>query len=236
MVEVVALLLALVIVPLTGGSFRRLAKLEFDAPGLLFTGLAIQIVVEFTPLVPESRADDVGFALLLASYVLILSFGLLNLRITGMSIIVIGISLNVLVISLNQGMPYRVTAGDGRETSAKHRPERHDDMLKVLDDRIIIPGPLEETASFGDLILALGIINVAYRGSRRVRRTARVSRGPARGAADGNGDTPAETTTRTAPVGFAPALDPPVGRGAPSPTIDLVSADRPERAGSATRS
>jgi Family of unknown function (DUF5317) len=223
MVEVVALILALVIVPLTGGSFRRLARLEFDAPGLLFAGLAIQIVVEFTPLVPESRADDVGFALLLASYVLILSFGLLNLRITGMSIIVIGISLNVLVIALNQGMPYRVTVGDGRETSAKHRPERPDDVLTVLDDRIVIPGPLEETVSFGDLILALGIVNVAYRGSRRVRRSARVS--------------PAETPARSDSAFSAP---PPPGtvdgnRTAPR-HVDLVAVDPAERARSGTRS
>lgn len=220
MVEVVALILALVIVPLTGGSFRRLSNLEFEAPGLLFAGLAIQVGVEFTPVIPESRADDLGFALLLASYVLILSFGLLNLRITGMSIIVIGISLNVLVIALNQGMPYRVTAGDGLETSAKHRPEREGDLLTVLDDRIIVPGPLEEAVSFGDLILALGIVNVAYRGSRRVRRTARVSREQS------------NELTDTAPTPLVPAR----AGSTTVPHIDLVSAERPEPVRSGTSS
>jgi hypothetical protein len=224
MVEVVALLLALLIVPITSGSFRRLSRLEFDSPGLLFTGLAIQVVVEFTPLIPESRADDLGFALLLGSYVLILSFGLLNLRITGMSIIVIGISLNVLVIALNQGMPYRVTAGDGLETSAKHRPERDDDMLKILDDRIIIPGPLEETVSFGDLILAVGIVNVAYSGSRRARRGAR----PHRPASEPHFASVAETDT-----GPTPRI--PVPNGATASQIDLVSAEQPEPVRSGTR-
>lgn len=229
MVEVVALLLALVIVPVTGGSFRRLSRLEFDAPGLLFTGLAIQVVVQFTPLIPESRTDDVGFALLLGSYVLILSFGLLNLRITGMSIIVIGISLNVLVIALNQGMPYRVTAGDGLETSAKHRPEREDDMLKILGDRIIIPGPLAQAASFGDLILALGIVNVAYSGSRRVRRSSRVSRVPSEPDFDS-----AARSAATADTGPTPRIPLP-SNGATAPQIDLVSAEQAEPVRSGNR-
>jgi hypothetical protein len=219
MVEVVALVLALVIVPLTGGSFRRLARLEFEAPWLLFAGLAIQVVVEFTPAIPESRVDDVGFALLLASYVLILAFGVLNLRITGMSIVVIGIALNVLVIALNQGMPYRVTRGEERETSAKHRPERVGDLLTGLDDRITIPGPLEETASFGDLILAMGIVNVAYRGSRRVRRSARATR-----------DEPDLMDTAATPLATAH------GNGAAPGHIDLVSAEEPDRVRSGVRS
>ena len=147
MVEVVALVLALVLVPITGGSFKRLARLDFEAPWLLFVGLGIQLVLELPPIVPASRADDVGFALLLASYVAILSFGILNIRITGMAVVTIGIALNVLVIALNQGMPYRAPEGTTLETTVKHRPERHSDILTVLDDRIIVPGPLGESVS-----------------------------------------------------------------------------------------
>lgn len=179
MVEVGALLLALVLVPLTGGSFKRLGMLEFDSPWMLFVGLGLQLVLELTPVVPESRADDLGFALLLASYALILSFCLLNLRITGMSVVTIGIALNVLVIGLNQGMPYRVPAGDKLETTVKHRPERRDDLLTVLDDRIVVPGPLSQSVSFGDLIIAAGIVNVTFRASRRGRRDRRVTGEPA---------------------------------------------------------
>jgi len=172
MVEVVALVLALVLVPLTGGSFKRLARIEFEAPWLLFVGLGIQLVLQLTSVIPESRADDLGFALLLGSYALILSFGVLNLRITGMSVVTIGIALNVVVIALNQGMPYKAPEGTKLETTVKHRPERSGDLLTILDDRIIVPGPLEESVSFGDLILAVGIIDVTFRASRRVRRTA----------------------------------------------------------------
>jgi hypothetical protein len=172
-VEVVALVVALVLVPITGGSYKRLARLEFEAPWLLFAGLGIQIVISATSLVPASRADDVGFALLLASYVLILAFGVLNLRVTGMTVITIGIALNVLVIALNQGMPYVAPQGSNLETTVKHRPERENDVLTVLDDHIDVPGPLGESVSYGDLIIAVGIVDLAFRGSRRARRSSR---------------------------------------------------------------
>ena len=219
MVEVVALVLALVLVPLTGGSFKRLARLEFEAPWLLFVGLGIQLVVELTPIVPASRADDVGFALLLVSYVAILSFGVLNVRITGMSVVTIGIALNVLVIALNQGMPYRAPEGTKLETTVKHRPERKEDLLTVLDDRIVVPGPLEESVSFGDLILAVGIIDVTFRASRRVRRTAR---------------TPATRNPdlETLPTPVVPAF----ANGRASTHIDLVTAAEPDRMPSGSRS
>jgi hypothetical protein len=219
MVEVVALVLALVLVPLTGGSFKRLARLDFEAPWLLFVGLGIQLVVELTPIVPASRADDVGFALLLVSYVAILSFGVLNVRITGMSVVTIGIALNVLVIALNQGMPYRAPERTKLETTVKHRPERRDDILTLLDDRIIVPGPLGESVSFGDLILAVGIIDVTYRASRRVRRTAHT---PA----------PHEPDLETQPT---PVVAP-YTNGRSSSHIDLVDAAVPERIASGTRS
>lgn len=170
MVEAVAFLLALVVVPATGGSFRRLAQLEFQSAWLLFGGLAIQIVLQVTDIVPAARVNDVGFGLLLGSYVLILGFGIMNLKITGMAIITIGVGLNVVVIAANQGMPYRPHGDDRAVVSVKHRPERSGDVLTVLDDRIYVPGPLPESVSFGDLILAVGIIDVAYRASRRPRR------------------------------------------------------------------
>jgi hypothetical protein len=49
----------------------------------------------------------------------------------------------------------------------KHRPERSDDVLKVLDDRIVFPKPLDTLVSFGDLVMAAGICELAYFSSRR---------------------------------------------------------------------
>ncbi len=225
MVEVVALILALVLVPITGGSFKRLARLDFEAPWLLFVGLGIQLVLELTPLVPASRADDVGFALLLVSYVAILSFGILNVHITGIAVVTIGIALNVLVIALNQGMPYRAPEGTKLETTVKHRPERGTDILTVLDDRITVPGPLGESVSFGDLIIAVGIIDVTYRASRRVRRTSRAPGTSGAGA-------PPEPDLATKPT---PAVALHTNGRATTP-IDLVAAPAAEPMPSGSRS
>ena len=88
---------------------------------LLFAGLGLQIVLEFLDL-PKARFDDVGLAILLASYVLIIGFGLSNLLLTGMGVITVGIAMNAFVIALNQGMPYKVPDGVKPETTVKHRP------------------------------------------------------------------------------------------------------------------
>ncbi|HET8601156.1 MAG TPA: hypothetical protein VFL99_12575, partial [Segeticoccus sp.] len=53
------------------------------------------------------------------------------------------------------------------ETSVKHRPERPGDLLTVLDDRILMPAPFHELLSFGDLILAVGLVDVCFWASRR---------------------------------------------------------------------
>jgi hypothetical protein len=90
-----------------------------------------------------------------------------------MAIVTIGIALNTTAIALNQGMPYKVRGDEEPVVSVKHRPERDGDVLTVLDDRIYIPGPLSESVSFGDLILAVGIVDVVYRASRRPRRSSR---------------------------------------------------------------
>lgn len=211
MVEAAAVALALVLVPLTGGSFRRLARLHFESAWLLFAGLAIQVALEVVTL-PRERLDDVGFALLLGSYVLILGFAMVNLRITGMSVVAIGIACNVLVIGLNQGMPYRAPVDAPFETTVKHRPERPGDVLKVLDDRIVLPNPIAESVSFGDLILAVGIVDLVFRASRRTRRERLGRRTP------GHRD---ETTPR--PVAAVEPIEPVAPR-----SVDLVAAESAE--------
>jgi hypothetical protein len=170
LVYVVAIAVALLIVPLTGGSFNQLARLNLRRPWLLFAGLALQIVLEFVDL-PRARYDDVGLAILLASYVLIIGFGLSNLMITGMAVITVGIAMNAFVIALNQGMPYRVPEGVVAETTVKHRPETSDDVLPQLGDYIVLDSPVNTSISFGDLVIAVGLVDLTFRGSRRSRRS-----------------------------------------------------------------
>jgi hypothetical protein len=173
----VALVVAVLVVLATHGSLRQLAQLPVEGFGMLFVALGIQAALNIVH-IPKARVDDVGFGLLILSYACILGFCFVNLRLRGMAIITIGIALNAIVIALNQGMPAngptRVDA-QGRTvsrvaTSVKHRPERPGDVLTVLDDRIVVRVPFHEILSFGDLILALGLIDVCYWGSRRDER------------------------------------------------------------------
>ena len=179
----IAILLAILIVPLTGGKFRQLGNIRLKRVYLLFAGLGLQILVEVIDL-PRARFDDVGLAILLASYVLIIGFGLSNLLLTGMGVITIGIAMNAFVIALNQGMPYRVADGEKAETTVKHRPERDDDILPQLGDHIVLGSPVNASMSFGDLVIAVGLVDLTFRASRRPRRSRARTRTPDRDTDD----------------------------------------------------
>ena len=174
---------ALVVVLVTRGSFSRLFQLPIQSIWMVVVALAIQIFLAVVE-IPSDRFDDLGFALVMASYAFLLAFCFVNLRISMMWVIGLGIALNALVIGLNQGMPtadHEVTTRSGRtieqpiERTAKHRPESDDDLLPILGDRLRVPYPVDEVISIGDVVIGLGIILVCYQGSR-VRRRARSRR------------------------------------------------------------
>lgn len=177
LVYAIALLAAILVVPLSGGQYRRLGAIRLARPWMLFAGLAIQIALEFLDL-PRARYDDVGLALLLASYVLILGFAFSNLVVTGMGVIAVGIAMNLFVIALNEAMPYRVPPGVRTETTVKHRPERSSDLVAALSDRIALGPPFAVSLSFGDLVIAVGLIDLCFRASRRPRPFRRRTRHP----------------------------------------------------------
>ena len=166
---VVAIVVAIVIVPITNGSITRLADVRFRRAWLLVVGLALQILLEVVDL-PRARYDDVGVAILLVSYVALLGFCASNLRTRGIELIGLGIALNATVIALNLGMPYKVADGLPRETTVKHRPTRDSDLAVFLSDQIVIGDPVDAAISVGDIVLAVGIVELAYFGSRRPRR------------------------------------------------------------------
>ena len=165
----ITLLLALIVSVATRGQISRIADLPFKRLSLLFLGVAIQGGLEWISL-PTWYADYVGAGLLIFSYAMLLGFCASNLRIDGMLVITAGIALNALVISLNLGMPYQAPLGHAVVETAKHRPERSDDIATILSDHIVIP-PLRTSISFGDLIIAVGLIETCYRGSRRQIRS-----------------------------------------------------------------
>jgi hypothetical protein len=172
LVYVVAIAVAILVVPLTGGQLSRLTNIQLRRPWLLFAGLGLQILLEFVDL-PKARYDDVGLALLLLSYVFIIGFGLSNLLLTGMGVITVGIAMNAFVIALNQGMPYRYPEDTLAETTVKHRPEKPNDILPALGDTIVLGDPVDAAISFGDLVIAVGLVDLTFRASRRPRRSRR---------------------------------------------------------------
>jgi hypothetical protein len=174
---VATIVLAIVVVVATKGSFERLGRLRFRMFWLLFVGLAIQIALEVVTF-PEDRIENLGFAVLLLSYVAILGFCFVNRSVKGMTLVAIGVALNVLVIALNQGMPTKddVRERDGREMrvpieqTVKHRPEEDDDLLAFLGDVITAPGFPNQQFSIGDIVMGLGIVDLCFEGSRVPRR------------------------------------------------------------------
>ena len=76
--------------------------------------------------------------------------------------------MNAFVIALNQGMPYRVPEGEKVETTVKHRPgeaRRHPPRARRLHrarDR-----RSNASISFGDLVIAVGLVDLTFRASRR---------------------------------------------------------------------
>jgi hypothetical protein len=156
---------------LTRGSYRRLADAPWRWGGLLALGLALQLLLN-TDLIPRSRWHDVGFGILIASYVLIVGFCAGNVLVRGMAVVLIGVALNAFVIAIDQGMPVRIPAdwqSSKVEATVKHHPRVPGDHLLGLTD-IIVVRRLDAVISFGDLIIAFGLVDATFWASRRTRR------------------------------------------------------------------
>jgi hypothetical protein len=173
----VTIIVAVLVVALTKGSFQRLGQIKLRALWLLLVALAIQIVLEFVDF-PRDRIDDAGLGILLLSYALILAFCYVNRRLSGMFMVAVGIALNVLVITLNGGMPTKddVETRGGREVhvpierTVKHKPREDGDLLPVLGDVITAPGVPNQQFSIGDIVIGIGVVDICFEASRRPRR------------------------------------------------------------------
>ncbi len=169
----IAVAIALLIPLVTRGSYSRLLNTEWHWPVLLFLGLGIQIYLEYAT-IPREHWHDWGFGLLVASYVLLLGFAFRNVVVRGMGIVIIGIMCNAVVIVANQGMPVKIPPKyldkPWAQATVKHHPQQPDDKLRVLSDIIVLDHPWNTVLSFGDLILAVGLCDVAYNASRRPKR------------------------------------------------------------------
>lgn len=181
LVYAIAVVVALLVPAATRGSYRRLLDVEWHWGILLFAGLALQIYLDYVGM-PRARWHDLGFGLLIASYVLIIGFIGRNLVLRGMGVVLIGVLCNFVVIAANQGMPVDVPTAWANEEwmqpSVKHHPQQTDDRLRFLSDIIVLREPFDAVLSFGDLILAVGLADVAFHASRRRRPRSRVGGDP----------------------------------------------------------
>lgn len=170
--------LAIVVGAASGGRLRGFGRLQLRWWGLVIAGLALQ----FIPLKPGTTGRDlyVRVAVLGCSYLLLIAFATLNIRVPGMLLAMIGLILNALVIVPNGGMPVSEQAlrrsGQPEEVSSlkkasKHHLESDDDVLRPLGDVIPIGGPIRQVASVGDVFIYAGmfwLIVSAMRGRTRV--------------------------------------------------------------------
>ena len=169
------LLLAVLAGRLAGGSFANLGKLRIAMTPLAIIGLFLQF------LVPPGRWP---LTLLLVSFVLLLVFGVVNLKAPGFTLIVVGVVLNFVVIAMNHGMPVTAQAivASGQQHTlpelvsdpgVKHHLAGPDDDLMFLGDVIAVPQPVGQIVSVGDILTYAGVAWLIVASMRRPVRIAR---------------------------------------------------------------
>ena len=162
-VIVVAFLVGL----LSGGRIRRFEDLHLRWPWLAVAGLALQ----FVPLPDGAVGTDlvVRTTVLVCSYLLLLTFAALNIRLAGVSALFVGLALNMVVIGANGGMPVSrgalESSGQGDvlqllidEGAAKHHLLTDGDVLTPLADVIPVGGPIKQVVSVGDVFVYAGVV------------------------------------------------------------------------------
>jgi len=160
-------LLIVVLVPLTGGTLRRLAEIKLRWVPLAIAALAVQVfVITIWPAMPHQLA--VG--LHLATYAMLAAVVWVNRSVPGMIVIALGAGANALAIAVNDGtLP--ASARALREAGIKPRVGFQNSgvlthpHLSWLGDIMVTPSwlPLRNMLSVGDLVLLLGAVILVMR-------------------------------------------------------------------------
>lgn len=197
-----------------GGRLRRFERLRLRWWWLAVLGLAIQ----FAPLPegPDGRDLVVRTAVLSISYVMLLTFAVVNIYLPGLPLVLIGLACNFTVIAANGGMPVSAEAlvdsgqaeelemlrGDG---SQKHHLMTEDDHLTFLADVIPLPKPIGQAISAGDVLVYGGLILLVVATMRgRIPSRTPTSWGAYRGK-----HRPGSTEQEPHPVTLGPSASPP---------------------------
>jgi hypothetical protein len=172
MLLLVAIVVAVALVPLVRGDLRALAALRFRLPALLAAALVVQVLVITVFPGPATALRVTAY---LSSYVLAVAFLFLNRRVPGLWLVGAGALLNLLAIGANGGvMPATrgalSTAGLGSpgEVFANAAYVAHA-RLWFLGDVFAIPAswPLANVFSVGDVLIGLGAAWAILATSRR---------------------------------------------------------------------
>jgi len=151
-----------------GGRFSNLKGRTLRLWFLLPLGLALQLAAV------GSAGPTSPFLLVLGGFACLFAFAVANLGVTGFWMIALGLCLNALAIGLNHGMPIgrKALAHTGNNASvyvALHHEQRSSDKLLILGDVVPI-SPIGEIVTFGDLILAVGLVDVIVHLMRPAKR------------------------------------------------------------------
>ncbi|MBK5305182.1 MAG: DUF5317 domain-containing protein [Frankiaceae bacterium] len=175
----VALLIAVVLGWLTGGSLDRLGAMPMRSRRLVWSAFAVQAAATLIggPVYPLGLAVSAG---------LVAWFLLHNRGIRGTGLIALGLLANALVVGLNGAMPVSVDAAGRAGTTTQHilsgEDPRHEladrnTRLGFLGDVIPLPAPRwPEVVSPGDILVAAGLAQLVLLGMRTGRGPAKHAR------------------------------------------------------------
>jgi hypothetical protein len=169
---IVAVLLVVLSVPLTGADLRKLRYLRVNGICFVFAAIGLQLVVTTvaSTVLPATLAE----ALHLVSYALAVAFLVVNRHITGLWILSLGGGLNLLAIAVNHGVMPATTAalrGAGREVVTEGFSNSNavaHARLAFLGDVFAVPKgvPLANVFSVGDVLLVVGIGVILHAAAR----------------------------------------------------------------------
>jgi hypothetical protein len=158
------LILLSVAVAIGIGFLLRGGLRDFPSVKLRWGALAlVGVLLQFAPV-----SGDLGFWVLVLSFVLLLAFAAINARAPGFLLVATGLCLNALVIGSNHGMPVTREALVRSNQAATlpdllhHGGEKHhladtDTVLLPLADVIAIGHPIDQALSLGDVCVHVGI-------------------------------------------------------------------------------
>jgi hypothetical protein len=165
---------------LLGGRLSNLSALRVRwAPAAM-----IGLLMQYVPL----PGKTLPLMMLFGSFVLLMVFAAVNIRLVGFALIAVGIACNFLVIAVNHGMPVTqeaLVASDQvdtfqallREGGAKHHLATPEDELLFLGD-VIALAPIRQIVSVGDVFTYAGVMWLIAAGMRRRSGIRSVAPGP----------------------------------------------------------